>query len=148
MKNEVRKLNKKKVNTPAVMAPSNLCYLVIMGSVAYGLSTDESDWDIYGFSVPPKDVVFPHLKGEIPGFGRHIKRFEQWQEHHIYDADIKRNYDFAVYSIIKYFQLVMENNPNMIDSLFVPQRCVIHSTQLGNLVRENRKLFFTQRKLV
>jgi hypothetical protein len=35
----------------------------------------------------------------------------------------------------------MENNPNMIDSLFVPERCVLHSTEIGNMVRENRKLF-------
>jgi len=35
----------------------------------------------------------------------------------------------------------MECNPNMIDSLFVPINCITHSTQIGNLVRENRKLF-------
>ena len=35
----------------------------------------------------------------------------------------------------------MENNPNIIDSLFTPATCVLHSTRVGNLVRENRKLF-------
>ena len=35
----------------------------------------------------------------------------------------------------------MENNPNVIDSLFTPVNCVLHSTRVGNLVRENRKLF-------
>ena len=35
----------------------------------------------------------------------------------------------------------MENNPNVIDSLFTPVNCVLHSTRVGNLVRENRRLF-------
>jgi len=35
----------------------------------------------------------------------------------------------------------MENNPNMIDSLYTSQNCVQHCTTVGNLVRENRKLF-------
>jgi len=50
-------------------------------------------------------------------------------------------YDFAVFSIVKYFQLCMENNPNMIDSIFTPRQCVIHSTPISEHVRENRRLF-------
>jgi len=57
------------------------------------------------------------------------------------NPDKRVEYDFAVYGIVKYFQLCMENNPNMIDSLFVPQTCVIHSTQIGVLMRERRKMF-------
>jgi predicted nucleotidyltransferase len=112
-----------------------------MGSFAYGVAGDDSDSDIYGFCIPPKEMVFPHLSGEIRGFGRQIKRFEQWQEHHIMDEEARKEYDFQVYSIVKFFQLCMDNNPNMVDALFVPERCVIHSTAVGNLVRDNRKLF-------
>ena len=35
----------------------------------------------------------------------------------------------------------MENNPNVIDSLFTPATCVLHCTRIGAMVRENRKLF-------
>ena len=35
----------------------------------------------------------------------------------------------------------MENNPNLIDSLFVPHRCILHITRIGTMVRDNRKLF-------
>ncbi|MGC5341009.1 DNA polymerase beta superfamily protein, partial [Escherichia coli] len=52
-----------------------------------------------------------------------------------------REYDCCIYSIIKFFQLVMENNPNMIDSLFVPQNCIVYSTPIGQMVREARHLF-------
>jgi predicted nucleotidyltransferase len=50
-------------------------------------------------------------------------------------------YDFAIFSIVKYFQLAMENNPNMIDSLFTPARCVMHITRTGTIARENRRMF-------
>lgn len=116
-----------------------------MGSNAYGVASDNSDLDLYGFCIPSKDVIFPHLRGEIPGFGRQLKRFEQWQEYHIIDKSANggksQEYDFAVYSIVKYFQLCMENNPNMIDSLFTPIDCVLHITQIGQLVKDNRDLF-------
>lgn len=111
-----------------------------MGSTAYGVSNDMSDMDVYGFCMPPKEMVFPHLGGEIMGFGTHAKRFEQWQEHHINTPDGKE-YDFSINSIVKYFHLCMENNPNMVDSMFTPTRCVLHSTAVGDLVREHRKMF-------
>lgn len=116
-----------------------------MGSVAYGVSSDTSDMDIYGFCIPRKEMVFPHLAGEIDGFGRHKNRFEQWQQHHVFDQDAMnghgRSHDLTIFSIVKYFSLLMENNPNMVDSLFTPQVCVLHCTQIGQMVRENRKLF-------
>lgn len=119
----------------------NTCYLTVIGSQAYGVTNDDSDLDVYGFCIPPKDLVFPHLAGEIPGFGKQIQRFDNWQEHHVQDPNKAVEYDFAVFSIVKYFQLCMENNPNVIDSLFTPRNCVIHSTAISEIVRENRRLF-------
>jgi uncharacterized protein len=116
-------------------------YEVITGSIAYGMSYDGSDWDVVGFCIPSKEVVFPHLGGEIYGFGTQVKRFDQYQQHHINDKETKREYDITVYNIVKFFQLCMDNNPNMVDCLFVPQRCIIHSTKIGNMVRDARKDF-------
>jgi predicted nucleotidyltransferase len=116
-----------------------------MGSVAYGVSSDTSDVDVYGWAIPPKDDVFPHLRGEIPGFGTPAKRFGVYQEHHVRDRDALgghgRTYDLTVFGVVKFFALAMENNPNVIDSLFTPATCVLYSTGVGNLVRENRRLF-------
>lgn len=119
----------------------NTMYATYMGSVAYGVSNLGSDVDVYGFCLPPKESIFPHLAGEIPGFGSQVQRFEQWQQHHINDKSSEKEYDITIFSIVKYFQLCMENNPNMIDSLFVPRTCIIHSSALSEFVRENRKLF-------
>lgn len=112
-----------------------------MGSQAYGVSEDDSDWDVYGFCVPEKETVFPHLAGHIEGFGRQRQSFGVWQQHHIADRDAGRNYDFQIFSIVKFFQLMMENNPNMIDAIFVPPNCVLHCTPLAQRVRDRRRVF-------
>jgi len=130
---------------PPRWLPGNVQYETIMGSVAYGVSSDTSDVDVYGWAIPQKEDLFPHLRGEILGFGRRSERFEQYQEHHVNDQDALaghgRTYDLTIFGIIKFFRLAMENNPNIIDSLFTPTTCVLHCTRVGNLVRENRRLF-------
>lgn len=138
----LQKLRSQNVIHPPRWLVDQTQYLTVMGSVSYGVSGDTSDVDVYGFCVPPKDVVFPHLSGEIHGFGTQIQRFEQWQQNHVMPPDGREtSYDFQVFGIVRYFQLCMECNPNMIDSMFTPRRCVMHSTQVGEIVRENRKMF-------
>ncbi len=139
------RLTEKGIIKPPHWLPTNVQYETIMGSIAYGVSSDSSDMDIYGWAIPPRDDLFPHLRGEIVGFGTQHKRFEQYQEHHILDADAlggkSRTYDLTLFSIVKFFQLAMENNPNVIDSLFTPAHCVLHITKAGTMVREQRRLF-------
>ena len=84
------------------------------------------------------------VRGEVQ-FGRQHERFAQYQEHHVRDPDALggqgRTYDLTVFGVVKFFQLAMECNPNVIDSLFTPADCVLHCTRAGTLVRENRRLF-------
>lgn len=141
MASTVYRAIKKGMAHPPAFMQDNLHYETMMGSVAYGVSGDSSDVDVYGFCIPPKTYIFPHLAGEIDGFGTQHKRFHQWQQHHVDDKEAKKIYDFSIYSIVKYFDLCMDNNPNMIDSLFTPDFCVLHITQVGQMVRDNRDIF-------
>jgi uncharacterized protein len=141
----LEELAEKALISPPGFVRSNTQYLTVMGSIAYGVSTDTSDYDCYGFCIPPRSMVFPHLRGEIQGFGTQIQRFENWQKHHVKDPNALggrgREYDFAVYSIVQFFHLCLQNNPNIIDSLFVPQECVLFATRVGQMVREKRHRF-------
>jgi len=141
----LQRLTDKGLLRPPRWLPGNTQYETIMGSVAYGVSSDTSDVDVYGWAIPPKEEAFPHLRGEIPGFGQPAKRFEVFQEHHVADRDALgghgRTYDLTIFGIVKFFALAMRNNPNIIDSLFTPTTCVLHQTRVGGLVRENRRLF-------
>jgi len=125
--------------TPPKWLPDNVMYLCISGSVAYGVSTDASDKDIYGFAIPPKEMLWKPLNQHIPGFDK-LQGFDQWQQHHIQSTD-GNEYDFSVYNITKFFHLVSQCNPNMIDCLFVPRECVIHSTAISEKLRESRHMF-------
>jgi predicted nucleotidyltransferase len=112
-----------------------------MGSQAYAVNSGNSDNDYYGFTMPPKEAIFPSQYGEIEGFGNPIPRFHQWQQAHVSSGEKGITHDFAIYNIAKYFHLCMECNPNMIDSLFTPPRCVVHKTAISQKVLDNRKLF-------
>lgn len=114
-------------------------YEVIMGSFAYDVSSNTSDCDLYGVCIPPMNYVFPHVDGYVRGFGPAPQNFETFQQHHIKKND--KEYDVAIYSIVKYFDLAAQNNPNIIDALFVPDRCVTHSDAIGNYMRKNRRHF-------
>jgi predicted nucleotidyltransferase len=139
MSSRLRLLHDRGLTNAPKWLPDNTHYEVITGSVAYGVSSDTSDMDVLGFAIPPKETLFPHLAGEILGFGTQRPRFDQFQQHHIECDD--KNYDVTIYSIVKFFQLCMENNPNMVDTLFVPQRCVLFCSSVAQLVRDNRRLF-------
>jgi predicted nucleotidyltransferase len=144
------------ISPPGWLA-DNVHYLTIMGSVAYGVADtnddEQSDFDVYGFCIPPKEIVFPHMAGAIWGFGKYKEgmprsHFGVYQQHHVHDSSARggrgREYDLHVYNIVKYVQLCMECNPNMIDSLFTPEVCVLHCTKIGQFLRDNRKLFLHQ----
>lgn len=139
MPNIVQILYKQRLITPPAFVVEGVQYETIMGSQAYGVSNDESDIDVYGFCIPPKSYIFPHLDGYIPGFGTKPPSFEQYQEHHIKSND--KEYDITIFNIVKYFSLCMDCNPNAIDSLFTYENSVTKATKIARMVRDNRKLF-------
>lgn len=143
MSSVVKKLVENKLMTPPYDFVEETVYEVIMGSVAYGVSNNTSDVDVYAVAVPSKSMVFPHLTRHVDGFGPKPENFSVYQKHHMEMSE--KEYDVVVYSLVKYFALCADNNPNMIDSLFVPKRCVIHATDAGLHMRSFRRLFLSKR---
>lgn len=147
-------LERKRLVSPPPYVVSNCIYLTICGSHSYGVAdtavkdSKMPDMDIYGICIPPKDYLFPHLRGEVTGFGTPGPRFEQWSQHHIIDADAHgghgQEYDFTIFNIVKYFELCRTGNPNMIDTLFTHETCILHCTKIGRMIRDNRKLFISK----
>jgi predicted nucleotidyltransferase len=137
----IQKLKSSGVIDCPTWLPDATAYLTITGSMAYAVNKDESDIDMVGFCMPPKGIVFPHTLGIIKGFGNQGEKFENWDMHHVKSPDGKTEYDFVVYSIVKYFDLCMGMNPNMVDTLFTAENLVTHRTKVSDMVRANRKLF-------
>ncbi len=86
----LKRFKKEKLITPPSWLLDNCQLLVKMGSEAYGVSTNESDIDVYGFCIPPTKYIFPHVDGLIHGFDK-IPGFDQWQQHHIKDVSNNRD---------------------------------------------------------
>ena len=141
MASTVAKLQKDGMITPPPWLPHNTFFEAVTGSESYGCGDPAtSDIDLVGFCIPPKRMVFPHLNGHIAGFGPKPPSFDQYQQHHI-GAPNGKLYDVTIYSIIRFFHLCAEGNPNMVDALFVPARCVLHSTEVYERMRERRREF-------
>lgn len=148
------RLRKKGLISPPSFVLSNCQFLTIIGSVAYGVADTAvkiklSDNDVYGFCIPPKDYMFVQLRGEIPGFGTRGPSFDEYIKHGVVDPDgnggTGQEWDFTIFNIIKYFDLCMDGNPNMIDTLFTREEHVLHCTTIGRMFRDNRKLFISKR---
>jgi predicted nucleotidyltransferase len=131
----------KLINPPQwVLDSKHVIYEVYTGSQAYGIANENSDWDIYSVVVPPKEIVFPHLGGYIPGFDRDIPDFTTYEPKNKITYQ-NRDYDIKIHSIIKFFDMAAENNPNIVDTLYVPDNCILYIAEGGKIIRENRKKF-------
>jgi predicted nucleotidyltransferase len=146
MASTIEILSAKGLIKPPSDVKSNTYYETVVGSVAYGVADSLSDYDVNGFYIPCADLLFPHLGGHLMGFDEDPRCPKAYQQHHVFDEDAGecgkgREYDLNIYTITQYFRLCMDNNPNMVDTLYTPRECVLHSTAVSEMVRENRDLF-------
>ena len=96
-------------------------FLVMAGSRLYGTQTPESDYDYRGFVVPP----FEYLVG--------LARFD-------HKVMLKPD-DTVIYSIKRFFELLISGNPTCYEILFAPERNIIERTDVGGTVLRSRSLF-------
>jgi predicted nucleotidyltransferase len=121
----------------------NVHYEILGGSHLYGMETADSDMDIIGFCIPTKDIIFPYNNGRLFGYDN-VEDYKVWQRQHVVDKDKNREYDFQIYNIVHFVRLVVQNNPNMIATLFANRECIIHSSQAAEHMRDNRKKFLSK----
>lgn len=98
----------------------------VRGSQAYGTSTPESDEDIGGIFMPPRDVILGVSKVNV---------FDKWQD------ESGEKIDKSMYNMNSAFDLFIDNNPNMLDFLFAPERCIKFTSPTWERIREIRDEF-------
>lgn len=95
----------------------------IVGSQAFGLATKNSDIDIKGvFRQSNEDILSNRYVPQI-------------------DVDS----DTVYYELRRFLELVAVGNPNVLELLFLPERCVKYTTNLWNKILNERTSFLTKR---
>lgn len=112
-------MNKQEIN-------DNMMFLFIRGSQAYGTNNAQSDEDIGGICLPTREVILG------------VNKFEQddrWVDEN------GEKVDKSIYNFNKAMDLFCENNPNMLDFLYAPERCIKFETDEWAKVRDIRDEF-------
>lgn len=102
-------------------------FLTKHGSHAYGTNTPDSDLDLRGFCIPPKEY-----------FLGYNNKFEQFQH-------VDENLDVVIYDIRKFFKLAADCNPNIIEVLFTDPKDHVVVTQVAKKVLKHRELFLSSK---
>lgn len=86
-----------------------ILFEAISGSQAYGLATPESDTDIKGVFYLPRDMFYANL---------------------FIDQVNNESNDIVYYEIGKYIELLLKNNPNMLELMCTPEQYVLYKHPL------------------
>lgn len=103
-----------------------LLYEYYRGSFAYGLFVEgKSDMDTGGVFMSPAE--------QLIGLG-----FDYQEQ----IADEKN--DNVWLELNKYMLLLLKSNPTVLESLFIPDKCVINEHPIMSFIKENRNIFITK----
>lgn len=95
------------------------------GSHLYGTATPESDYDSRGVCIPPLEVsIDPFMKFDVKDS---------------FDGE-----DRSIYDLGKFFNLCADNNPNVLEMLFIPEKFVVYKTILWDKITKSRDLFLSK----
>lgn len=101
-----------------------IIFEAISGSHAYGTSLPTSDTDIRGVFVQPLDDIFKY------GYVDQV-------------TDSKN--DICFYELKRFMDLVVPNNPNIIELLFVSDDCILHTSEEWKMIQHHAKEFLTKK---
>lgn len=115
------------------MSEKNKILVIRTGSHLYGTNTPESDEDEIGVFIPDKEYILGMQKVEEVDFSEQIKDKN--------GKNTKDSKDYKLYSLQKFVKLSMENNPNILEMLFVNDKNILFINDFGKQLLENRHLF-------
>lgn len=101
---------------------SNILFLTVGGTHAYGTNVEGSDIDIRGMAGSPEILGFNH--------------FEQ---------AIDNRTDTVIYAVNKFVSLLAQGNPNIIELLGNDPELYVNMTPEGQMLLDNKELFLTRR---
>jgi len=115
------------------LAKNNLIYKARVGSHLFGTNTPESDEDFYGVFMPWDEIIFGFDRCEDVKFDVVSKD--------ISGRNTAEAVDETLTEFRKYIKLCLENNPNIINSLFANDENVLFLNTWGAELRKKSEEF-------
>jgi predicted nucleotidyltransferase len=115
------------------VAEKNKMLEYMVGSKLYGTDTSTSDTDYSGVFMPNADMVFGFERAEEVDLSVKSKRKDGKNDENAVDR--------VVYELRKFVKLALENNPNILEQLFVNKKNLVFSNEYGNELLRNAYLF-------
>ena len=120
------------------MVDKNTIIKIRTGSKLYGTYIEgNSDIDHFGVCIPTKDYILG------------TQKFDMCEERTNPSSSDKRNTkfdsDYTCYSLQKYFKLLSDNNPNVLETLFVNKENIIYCDFSGKQILSNKNIFLSKR---
>jgi len=119
------------------IAEKNKILEFITGSHLYGTTTPTSDKDYNGVFMPDENMVFGFEKAEDVDLSVKSKR-----------ADGKNDenaIDIVLYEFRKFVKLALDNNPNILEMLFINKENIVYSNFYGEELLKHAYLFPNRR---
>jgi len=110
---------------------------VYRGSHSYGTNHKDSDVDLGGIAIPPKEFIIGY------------DNFEQWENKNYTNFNaynkLGKSAEITIFSLHKFISLAFNCNPNIIEHLFVAPHHIIYCNDFGKQLIDNKNLFLTKR---
>lgn len=118
--------------------------LTISGSRSYGLHTAESDIDIKGVVIPPKEFYFGVLRNfEHATADEEIAVYKDVLSKEEREVADKNGFEGTSYELTKFMGYALKFNPNIVESLFCRDQEVRICSKFGEMLRANREAFIS-----
>ena len=118
----------KKLNYKELKNSDRVIYLYVRGSYAYGLENPDGTSDI--------DTALVYIEPYEQLLGLGLDYQEQISD--------EKN-DNVGYSLKKYMNMLLTSNPTALESLFIPDRCILYEHPIMTELKKHRNKFITKK---
>lgn len=115
------------------MAEKNKMLEFMVGSKLYGTSTPTSDTDYSGVFMPNEDMVFGFERADEVDLSIKSKKEDGKND--------KKAVDKVLYELRKFVRLALDNNPNVLEQMFVDDENLVYSNFWGTELLRHAHLF-------
>lgn len=134
--NNIQKLKLCRDSEEQKLSQDNCIFLARVGSMMYGTNTKESDEDFTGVFMPDRTRS---------GMGTKNIDFVEYRTNST--KSNKRNTaedtDCTLYSLKKWVILATNNNPNILELFFTPDKSILHTSPVWKKLCDNKHLFIS-----